>query len=113
MQELLAIPDSVRTDAEWDELNELEISLAAVNREGAPPPRTHASPKRRGQPQQQRQHQHQHVRPAGPAPAAAPGGAKKAGGKKFHKRPHKGPKPGGEGGGPKEGGTPPSEGSAS
>ena len=31
LQELLAIPDSKRTEAEWDELNELEISLAPVN----------------------------------------------------------------------------------
>ncbi|MFO8004930.1 hypothetical protein [Thioalkalivibrio sp.] len=31
LQELLAIPDNKRTEAEWDELNELEISLAAVN----------------------------------------------------------------------------------
>lgn len=31
MQELLAIPDSKKTEAEWDELNELEISLAPVN----------------------------------------------------------------------------------
>ncbi len=31
LQELLAIPDSKRSEAEWDELNELEISLAAVN----------------------------------------------------------------------------------
>jgi hypothetical protein len=31
MQELLAIPDSRRTEAEWDELIELEISLASVN----------------------------------------------------------------------------------
>lgn len=38
MQELLAIPDNQRTDAEWDELNELEISLAPGNREGAPDP---------------------------------------------------------------------------
>jgi len=28
MQELLAIPDRNRTDAEWDELNELEIAPA-------------------------------------------------------------------------------------
>ena len=33
MQELLAIPDSQRTDAQWDELNELEIKLAPGNRE--------------------------------------------------------------------------------
>ncbi|HKA41215.1 MAG TPA: hypothetical protein VKF40_04410 [Burkholderiales bacterium] len=36
LQELLAIPESKRTDAEWDELNELEIMLAAGNRGGAP-----------------------------------------------------------------------------
>ena len=35
LQALLAIPDRQRTDAEWDELNELEIMLAAGNREGA------------------------------------------------------------------------------
>lgn len=38
LQELLAIPDNQRTDEEWDELNELEISLAPGNREGAPDP---------------------------------------------------------------------------
>lgn len=32
MQELLAIPESQRTDEQWDELNELEISLASANR---------------------------------------------------------------------------------
>lgn len=38
LQELQAIPDNQRTDAEWDELNELEISLAPGNRAGAPEP---------------------------------------------------------------------------
>ncbi|MGL1834636.1 hypothetical protein ACKVEX_13645 [Rhodocyclaceae bacterium SMB388] len=38
LQALLAIPDRDRTDAEWDELNELEISLAPVNRIGGPEP---------------------------------------------------------------------------
>lgn len=33
MQQLLAIPDRDRTDAEWDELNELEIQLAPGNRD--------------------------------------------------------------------------------
>ncbi len=47
MQELLAIPDSDRTDAEWDELNELEISLAPGNRIGAPVPGTGAQMPRR------------------------------------------------------------------
>jgi hypothetical protein len=36
LQELLAIPERQRTDAEWDELHELEISLAPVNRGGRP-----------------------------------------------------------------------------
>ncbi len=34
LQELLDIPDSQRSEEEWDELNELEIQLAPVNREG-------------------------------------------------------------------------------
>ncbi len=38
MKELQAIPDRQRTDAEWDELNDLEIKLASVNRQGAPIP---------------------------------------------------------------------------
>lgn len=32
LQELLAIPERLRTEAQWDELNELEITLAAANR---------------------------------------------------------------------------------
>lgn len=32
LQELLAIPERLRTDAQWDEINELEIALASVNR---------------------------------------------------------------------------------
>ena len=32
LQELLAIPERQRTDAQWDELNELEIALASANR---------------------------------------------------------------------------------
>ena len=36
LQALLAIPERQRTDAQWDEINELEIMLAAGNREGAP-----------------------------------------------------------------------------
>jgi hypothetical protein len=33
LQELLAIPESRRTDAEWDEIHELEIKLSSANRE--------------------------------------------------------------------------------
>ena len=35
LQELLAIPDSQRTEEQWDELNELEIKLAPGNREAS------------------------------------------------------------------------------
>jgi hypothetical protein len=38
LRELLQIPDRERTDAQWDELNELEIVLASSNRQGAPRP---------------------------------------------------------------------------
>ena len=38
LQELLAIPERQRTDAQWDEINELEINLASANRENAPDP---------------------------------------------------------------------------
>lgn len=72
LQELLAIPDRQRTEAEWDELNELEIMLASGNREGAPEPggRRNGAPAAAG-----------HSRPGG-------GGAHgKRSAKKFHKRP--------------------------
>ena len=36
LQALLAVPDRQRTDEQWDELNELEIMLAAGNRERGP-----------------------------------------------------------------------------
>jgi len=36
LQELLAIPERQRTDAQWDELSELEITLASVNRAETP-----------------------------------------------------------------------------
>src|SRR5690242_12641945 len=36
LQQLRAIPERDRTDAEWDEMNELEIMLASSNRAGAP-----------------------------------------------------------------------------
>jgi hypothetical protein len=36
LQTLLAIPDSQRTEAEWDEIIELEISLAPGNRLDTP-----------------------------------------------------------------------------
>ncbi|OFZ70144.1 MAG: hypothetical protein A2Z01_06150 [Betaproteobacteria bacterium RBG_16_58_11] len=38
LQELLAIPERQRTDEQWDEINELEISLTSANRETAAAP---------------------------------------------------------------------------
>lgn len=80
LQALLAIPDAQRTEEQWDELNELEIMLAAGNRPGA------------------NQQQQKHGAPrtgGGPAPhgnpQGVPHGRKQS--RKFHKRPpkHKGP----------------------
>jgi hypothetical protein len=36
LQQLLAIPERQRTDAQWDEISDLEIKLAAGNRESTP-----------------------------------------------------------------------------
>ena len=36
LKELLAIPERDRTDEQWDEINQLEISLAPGNRERGP-----------------------------------------------------------------------------
>jgi hypothetical protein len=38
LQQLLAIPERARTDAQWDEINELEIGFASANRQGTPEP---------------------------------------------------------------------------
>lgn len=45
IRELLSIPERDRTDAEWDELNELEIQTAPGNRIGNVPPTTYAGSK--------------------------------------------------------------------
>ena len=55
LQTLLAIPEAKRTDAEWDEINELEIALASGMRQPQP---THNQ--RHGNPGQQNNRQHQH-----------------------------------------------------
>jgi hypothetical protein len=53
LQQLRAIPDKDKKDAEWDELNELEITLASSNRLGNPDPniRREGGGQRGGQPQ--------------------------------------------------------------
>lgn len=84
MQALLAIPERERTEAEWDELNELEIMLAPGNREGAPDPST----------------RHNMQQPGGNRPRRGPGGPGGDGGggghhrkqqKNFQRRRPKGP----------------------
>jgi hypothetical protein len=76
LQALLAIPERQRTDAQWDELIELEIMLAPGNREGAPQPGG-------GNRRNPNAPQGGHAKPGG-----SPHGKKS--GKKFHKRPPKG-----------------------
>ncbi|RPI47256.1 MAG: hypothetical protein EHM59_05105 [Betaproteobacteria bacterium] len=73
LQALLAIPERQRTDAQWDELIELEIMFAPGNREGAP------QPGRRNP----------NVAPGGHNKPGGGGSHGKKSGKKFHKRPPK------------------------
>jgi hypothetical protein len=49
LQALLAIPDSQRSEAEWDELVELEISLAPGNRTDGPRQDMTGQPQRQNQ----------------------------------------------------------------
>jgi hypothetical protein len=79
MQALRAIPDRERTDAEWDELNELEIMLAAGNRESAPDQSAHWNRPPPGGP----------ARPNGGQPRANNGPHGRNSGKRFHQRPPK------------------------
>ena len=53
LQQLRSIPEAKRTDAEWDELNELEITMALSNGQGGPNP--NSRPFSHGNPQQRRQ----------------------------------------------------------
>jgi hypothetical protein len=75
IRELMAIPERERTDAQWDELNELEIMMAVTN--GQAMPRAHP--------------------PGGQGGRHKPGGGGGPGGRKFHNRPRRG---GGGGGRP-------------
>lgn len=66
LRELLAIPDRDRTDAQWDEVTELEIQLAPVNRSQVATAKT--DPGRAQQPNRQqpnRQQPSRRVKPAG------------------------------------------------
>jgi hypothetical protein len=79
MQALRAIPERQRTDAEWDELNELEIMLAAGNRESAPDQGAHWN---RSPPSSQ-------TRSNGGQPRPNNGPQGRNQGKRFHPRPPK------------------------
>lgn len=84
LQELLAIPDSQRTDAQWDELIELEIQMAPGNRVGAGPmPGT--------VPGHGQRKQHHQPRPMGGGGQPGGGGGQPGGGKKPFKKFRKGP----------------------
>lgn len=48
LQALLAIPERERTDAQWDEINELEILLAPGNRESGPNDQHRRNPQGQG-----------------------------------------------------------------
>ena len=82
LQALQAIPERQRTDAEWDELNELEIMLASTNRQGAPEPQGS-----RGNAPAQGGHQRQGGQQSRPGGGQQHHG--KRSGKRFHQRPPK------------------------
>ena len=83
LQELLAIPDSQRTEAQWDELNELEIKLAPGNREpGNREPGSRDDHGEQGAPRN-----HQQPGAGRGEPRGGPAGKRPA--RKFHKRPPK------------------------
>lgn len=74
LKTLLAIPDSQRTEAQWDEIIELEITLAPGNREDAP-----------------KQGAQRKSQPANAQAKAGGGGQGKKPFKRFHKRSPKAP----------------------
>ena len=89
LQALLSIPERQRTDAEWDEINELEITLAAGNRPGAPDQGMRGNNNPQGG----------HPKPGGGGGSGGGGGGGGGGGphrdrgrkpqRKFHQRPPK------------------------
>ena len=87
LQQLQAIPERDRTEEQWDEMNELEIMLAAGNRNVE-------AAHRQGQQHRSNPPNDRPPRPGG-GPGGGPGGAGGPGGgpdnrkqgRKFHKRP--------------------------
>ena len=72
LQTLLSVPERERTEAQWDELNELEIMLAHENRRRVP----EQGIRQNGTP------------PGHSKPGGGPGAKKQA--RKFHRRPPRG-----------------------
>ena len=91
LKELLAIPERERTDAQWDEMNELEISLASGNREGAPDQNVRQG---QGAPRNNQQNARRNPSSNGPRPQNPNGGPQgQKPSRKFHKRPSRGKAP--------------------
>ena len=87
IRELLSIPDRDRTDAEWDELNELEIQTAPGNRSGNQPFAPY-NPKPGGMPSKNRNNNNKGKGPRKPGGGGGGGGGSGGGGgKPFQGKP--------------------------
>ncbi len=96
LQELRAIPDGQRSEAEWDELHELEISLAPGNRADGAPPRGDFSPSRgEGQPRGEGGQRRPRANPPAAPANARPKEGEEIVKKTFRKRSRKPAKPAG------------------
>ncbi len=82
LRELLSIPDNQKTEAQWDELIELEIAMAQGGRPigGGPRPQGASS--------QQKKHGN-NGKPQGQGQGQGQGGQPKKPQRKFHKKPPK------------------------
>lgn len=89
LQALLAIPERQRTDAEWDEIIDLEITLAPGNREGA----GERDMRRNANPGQGQNRQSKPGGQQGQPPQGQGHPGQKPAGKKSHKRPRRGRTP--------------------
>jgi hypothetical protein len=100
LQQLRSIPEAKRTDAEWDELNELEITQALSNGQGGPNPNARAFVP--GNQQQQRRQGGGGGGGGQPRQGGRPrhGQQQDQQGRKFRHRPNRGGG-GGGGGGPR------------
>jgi hypothetical protein len=91
LQILLAIPDNQKTEAEWEEINELEITLAPGNRMDSrdqEPRRSDAQPMGNSRPQGGNPRpQGANPRPQGGNPKPAGGGQARKPFRKFKKKP--------------------------